>query len=201
MAVPPAAVPFAEVLVAGVAGAVPAGVLARGVPAGVLPFAGVAVSEVMVPVGAVLAGAVPLVAGSGVATGSGAAAGLAVVAAGLAAAVARARAVRLVAGFGAARDAVTRVPAARVPVLREVLRCAAVGWSAGCSGAGDAAVEELAGVSTGDRPLPVTAERGAGVLLRLLVRDARLPFCPSTATTTLLPNAAGSEAPTKMGER
>jgi len=82
---------------------------------------------------------------------------------------------------------------------------AAGGWavagpSDGWFGAGDAAAEELAGASTGDRPLPVSAERGAGVLRRLLVRLARRPFCPSTATTTLLPNAAASEAPTKMGD-
>jgi len=145
--------------------------------------------------------------------------------------------VALVAGLGAVRAAVARVPAARVPVVREVVRAAearagrfaagapdlvaaavpvpvglvfgvgsgATNWAAegcsdGCSGAGDAAVDGLAGASAGDRPLPVSAERGAGVLRRLLVRVARRPFCPSTATTTLLPNAAESEAPTKMGD-
>jgi len=136
-------------------------------------------------------------------------------------------AVVLVAGFGATRAAVARV--ARVPVPRAADRVEAarfdpetpagfalVGFvsgvgsgavdsaGAGCSvewfGAPDSAAEKATGGGTGDRPLPVSAERGAGVLRRLLVRVARRPFCPSTATTPLLPNAAASEAPTEMGD-
>jgi hypothetical protein len=58
----------------------------------------------------------------------------------------------------------------------------------------------LAGTSADARPLPVGAERGAGVPRRV-GRVVRRPFCPSEATRSLLPNGVKREAPTERGRR
>jgi hypothetical protein len=58
----------------------------------------------------------------------------------------------------------------------------------------------LAGTSADARPPPVGAERGAGVPRRV-GRVVRRPFCPSEATTSLLPNGVEREAPTERGRR
>jgi hypothetical protein len=150
-----------------------AGMSFAGAPFAGVPFVDVPFAEVSAPLAA----------------GSGAVRARLVAGFGATRAVPRAPVARVVAPREVVRPVEVRAEVARLAgVLRPVpvapvfeVGSAAGDWavavpSEGWFGAGDAVVDESAGASEGDRPLPVSAERGAGVLRRLLVRVARRPF-------------------------
>jgi hypothetical protein len=102
---------------------------------------------------------------------------------------------------GPTTAAVSAAVVSGAPLVAGVFAVAAGGVDAGVDLAGAGLTDlVLAGTSADARPLPVGAERGAGVPRRV-GRVVRRPFCPSEATTSLLPNGVAREAPTERGRR